>query len=245
MGFDLGNYHDFAINYKDPKSGDIAIGFFPEKRTLKSGRESGWYWNGRILIHYKEPLDRMAEFMLGFAEEKGIMPDYFLSVPQGTDKLVDRMNYILGGKQVQARKGAKVGHGDKRDAHFLGPVEEGDKVVVVEDVTTTGGSLTDQVAKCRLFKLNVIATICECNRMEKAARGTGDDRHDFDFGVSEYVRRATDGTAEHYALTTADRILPVAFERWVPGPNESKEKVAQIIKEEYKDHGIIAMNLKV
>lgn len=245
MPFDISNYHDFAINYKDPNTGDRAIGFFPKKRKLKSGRESGWYWNGRIFLHYRGPLDKMANFMLNFVADNDIMPDYFVSVPQGTDKLVDRMNYKLGGKQVQSRKVAKLSHGDKRDAHFIGPVEEGDKVVIVEDVTTTGGSLTNQVAKCRSFGLNVIATICECNRMEKAARGAGTDRHDFDFGVSEYVKRATEGSGEHYALTTADKIVPVAFKRWVPESGQSKADVAKIIRDEYEDHGIIAMDLKV
>ncbi len=243
MSFDQNAYHSFVLEYKSPK-GESVVGIFPKKRTLSSGRESFWYWNGRKLLDYKEPMVRLAEFILDFCEDNGIMPDYFLNVPEGVTKLTDHINMELGGKQAQVRAKPKE-HGDPRDAYFNGPVEEGDRVVIVEDVTTTGDSLAAVLEKCLDAGLNVIATICECNRMEKAARGKGDDRKDFDFGVAEYIAQIRNAGTRHYALTDATKILPVTFELWTPPEGVEKSFIAEELKKEYEDHGIVPMELEV
>lgn len=36
-------------------------------------------------------------------------------------------------------------HGDPKDKYFIGPAKENDRVIVIEDVTTTGGSLIDTI----------------------------------------------------------------------------------------------------
>lgn len=245
MKFDLDGYHKFILEYRGP-DGESVIGFYSEKRELASGRKSCWYFNGRLLLAYRSPLIKLSYFILEFCEEKGIMPDYFLNVPEGVNKLTDYLNIELGGKQVMVRAKPKE-HGDPRDAYFIGPVEEGDKIIVVEDVTTTGGSLVNVLKKCLESELNVIATLCECNRMEKAAEGKGKERKDFGFGVEEYVRRVAEeygaGT-RHYALTDASKILPIAFELCTPPEGVSKKDIAGKLKEEYEDHGIISMDLQ-
>jgi orotate phosphoribosyltransferase len=238
-GFDQEDYHDFVLNYKSSEGKNV-VGFFPEKRKLVSGRMSFWYWNGRILLDYKNPMDELANHILNFCDDNGIIPDYFVNVPEGVDKLTDYLNAELGGKQVQARAKSKE-HGDPRDAHFIGPVEKGDRVLIFEDVTTTGGSLINQMKKCLDSELDVIATLCECNRMEKAARGRGDERVDFDYGVSEAVSRLCPD-ARHYALTDATRIVPAAFELWTPPGGITKEFIANGLWEEYEDHGIVRIH---
>ena len=239
MAFDQGAYHDFVLNYQSPEGRNV-VGFFPDKRKLVSGRMSYWYWNGRILIDYKEPMDRLARFVLEFCEENGIMPDYFVNVPQGVDKLTGHLNAILGGKQVQARAKPKE-HGDPKDASFIGPVEEGDKVAIFEDVTTTGDSLVNTLYRCLDAGLDVIATVCECNRMEKAAKGRGDDRADFDVGVEEYVAGVDERGTRHHALTDATKIIPVAFRLWTPPEGVEREVIARGLREEYEDHGVVSM----
>lgn len=244
MGFDLAEYQDFVLNYKSPDGRDV-VGFFPDKRELVSGRESFWYWNGRILIGYKEPLDKLAKFILAYCEDKGIMPDYFVNVPEGVDILTDYLNAELGGKQVKMRANPKIGHGDPKDAYFIGPVEEGDKTVLLEDVTTTGGSVVSRLADCIEAKLNVLGTLCECNRMEKAARGRKAERVDFDMSVSDYVASILDAGTVHYSLTDAEKILPAAFKLWTPPEGVTKKFIADGLREEYKDHGIVPMELEV
>ena len=241
-GFDQEAYHQFVLNYRSPK-GESVVGFCPKKRKLASGRTSFWYWNGRILLDYKDPMGRLAGYILKFCEDKDIMPDYFVNVPEGVNKLTDYLNAELGGKQVQARAKPKA-YGDPRDAHFIGPVERGDRIVIVEDVTTTGGSLINQIKKCLDSELNVIAAVCECNRMEKAAKGRGDERVDFDYGVAEAVSRLGSGV-KYYALTDASKIIPAAFKLWTPSEGVMKEFIANGLREEYKDHGIIKIELEV
>ncbi|MBL7206241.1 MAG: hypothetical protein ISS36_01440 [Candidatus Aenigmarchaeota archaeon] len=241
--FDQDAYHDFVLDYKSPE-GKGVVGFFPEKRKLASGRESGWYWNGRVLLAYERPLLKLADFVLSYCQGNGIMPDYFLNVPEGVNMLTNHLNIELGGRQVMVRANPKT-HGDPMDAQFIGPAEKGDKVVIVEDVTTTGGSLMGTLTRCLDANLDVIATLCECNRMECAAEGKGEERVDFDFSVAEYVSRARHRGVQHHALTDAEKIVPAAFELWTPEEDGLKEEIAQVLKEEYEDHGIIPMELEV
>lgn len=252
MEFDLAEYQDFVLNYKSPDGRNV-IGFFPEKRELVSGRESFWYWNGRILLDYGNPMDKLAKFILDYCEDNNIMPDYFVNVPEGVDKLTDYLNKILGkklnselgGKQVKMRANPKTGHGDPKDAYFIGPVEAGDKAVLLEDVTTTGGSVVKRLADCIEAKLNVLGTLCECNRMEKAAKGRKAERVDFDMSVSDYVASILDAGTVHYSLTDAEKILPVAFKLWTPPAGIKKAEIAAGLKAEFEDHGIVPMELEI
>ncbi|MFH1364681.1 MAG: hypothetical protein ABIH52_03405 [Candidatus Aenigmatarchaeota archaeon] len=242
MTFDQESYHDFVLKYRSPDGKDV-VGFFPDKRTLVSGRESFWYWNGRILLDYKEPMDTLAHHILNYCDEHGITPDYFVNVPEGVNKLTDYLNAMIGGKQVQMRAKPKT-HGDPRDANFLGPVIQGDRVVLLEDVTTTGGSLIGVLEKLYESELNILGTLCECNRMELAARGRGAEREDFDIGVNEYVTSIRDKGTQHHALTDATKILPVAFKLWTPPEGVRKADIAQGLYEEYQDHGIVDIDLR-
>lgn len=240
--FDQEGYHNFVLGYVSPEGRNV-VGFFPEKKKLASGRMSHWYWNGRILLDYHDPLEGIGESIETYCKDKGITPDYFLNVPEGVDKLTDYLNFHSCEKQVKARANSKA-HGDPRDAHFIGPVEKGDKVVVIEDVTTTGGSLIKQIQKYLDAELDVIAIVCECNRMELAAEGKGDERRDFDYGVAEAISRLDPGI-EYHALTDATRIIPAAFKLWTPPVGVTKEFIASGLREEYEDHGIVSMELDV
>jgi len=239
MAFDRGAYHDFVLEYRSPEGKNV-VGFFPEKRKLASGRMSYWYWNGRILLDYKSPIERLGRFIMDFCEENGIVPDYFVNVPEGVNKMTDHLNMVLGGKQVQARAKPKE-HGDPKDANFNGPVKEGDRVVVFEDVTTTGDSLVNTLYRCLDAGLDVIATVCECNRMEKAAKGKGDDRADFDVGVVEYVAGIDERGTRHYGLTDAGLIVPKALKVWTPPEGVERRAIVGGLKGEYEDHGVISM----
>ncbi|MBI5347566.1 MAG: hypothetical protein HZB66_03075 [Candidatus Aenigmarchaeota archaeon] len=236
--FDQQEYHDFILNHVGVK-GERVIGFYPQQTELASGRMSYWYWNGRVLLDYARPLETLSCYILNFCTENNISPDYFMNVPEGVNKLTDRLNFVLGGKQVQMRAKPKE-RGPPRDANFIGPVEAGDRVVIFEDVTTTGESLAKVLEKCLDFGLDVIATLCECNRMEQAATGRKANRVDLGYGVDKYIAGIG---ATHYSLTDATKIIPAAFELWTPPRGVKKALIAEGLKEEYQDHGIVPMDL--
>jgi orotate phosphoribosyltransferase len=235
MVFTKDDYNVFAT-----KCG--VVGFFPSKRTLASGRESHWYWNGRRFSDYGINLDALVEYILGFCKDDGLRPDYFVNVPEGVNIVTCALNRDLGGKQVMARAKPKE-HGDPKDRLFIGDVKEGDRVIVFEDVTTTGQSLYEEIKKCREAGLEVIATLCECNRMERAAKGKGEERADMNIGVAVYIER--EFGIPHYSMTDATSILPVAFGLWSPPEGVSKRSIADGLRAEYEDHGIVPMELEV
>jgi orotate phosphoribosyltransferase len=168
--FNQDEYNKFLIE-------NNVIGFFAEPITLKSGRISHWYVNCRNLLDRVGVMDRLVDFVLAFADEKNISADYFYGVPEGATKLGVVLNYKKGKLNNNDNQALIIGrgkpkeHGDPKDKYFIGPAQEGDKVIVVEDVTTTGGSLIDTIKHLRESNIEVIAAIGLVNRMEKRDDG--------------------------------------------------------------------------
>ena len=79
--------------------------------------------------------------------------------------------------------------------------------------------------------------MCECNRLERAR---DDNDNELDWGVEEAVTKLTVGKTRHYSLTTAEEILPLAYEILGPG-----ERIAKEIEKEYKKHGVPGVNIKL
>lgn len=227
--FDQEAYNNFCI-----KMG--AVGFFPEGKRLASGIISAWYFNGRRLADYVRDEEKTATFFLDYLDEIGIKPDYFIGVPDGATKVTMTLNKRLGmdTKDMQVRKDVKE-YGDKADKYFIGPAEKGDIAVLIEDATTTGTSLITHLNKCREHGLIIPATMCECNRLEKARDKNGKE---LDYGVEDAVRIITGGKTSHHSLTTAKDILPLAYEILDPG-----KEIAKAIEKEYKEHGIVDIKL--
>ena len=168
--FNQEEYNKFLIE-------NNVIGFFAEPITLKSGRISHWYVNCRNLLDRVGVMDKLVDFVLAFADEKGISADYFYGVPEGATKLGVILNYKKGKLDNNENQALIIGrgkpkeHGDPKDKYFIGPAQEGDKVIVIEDVTTTGGSLIDTIRHLQESNIEVIAAIGLVNRMEKRDDG--------------------------------------------------------------------------
>ncbi|MCX8147090.1 MAG: hypothetical protein N3D84_01335, partial [Candidatus Woesearchaeota archaeon] len=138
MAFDQKRFDEMIIK-------NSVVGIKLEPFKLKSGRLSHWYANCRILSDSYSLIDQTASFVVDFIKDKGIKCDYVYGVPAGATKLAVVINYKLGQHNPQQKivigREVPKDHGDPRDRYFIGPVKEGDKVAVLEDVTTTGGSL--------------------------------------------------------------------------------------------------------
>ncbi|MCA9264938.1 MAG: orotate phosphoribosyltransferase, partial [Planctomycetales bacterium] len=69
------------------------------------------------------------------------------------------------------RKEAKE-HGKGRVVE--GPVQPGERVMIVEDVVTTGGSSLKAIAHCQEFGLNVVGVLAIIDRLEGGAQAFAD-----------------------------------------------------------------------
>jgi orotate phosphoribosyltransferase len=157
-GFNQEEYNKFLIE-------NNVIGFFEEPVTLKSGRISNWYANCRYLLDEVGVIDKVTDFVLAFSDDKGISADYFYGVPEGATKLAVILNYKKGkldnneNQVLVIGRGKPKEHGAPKDRYFIGPVKERDKVIVIEDVTTTGGSLIDTIKHLQESSIEVVAAI--------------------------------------------------------------------------------------
>lgn len=185
------------------------IGFFPEGRTLKSGRFSYWYANCRNLASRAGLLDKTADFIIAFLKSRGLECDYVYGVPAGVTALATIVNYkrgMSGAPQhpvVIGREKPKA-HGDPRDRYFIGPVKRGDRVVVIEDVTTTGGSMLEALAALAEAGVEVKAVVAIVDRMEIRDDGKT---------VAQCVEEEG---AKYFSLTNAEQVIPLAIAKTRP-----------------------------
>lgn len=184
------------------------IGFFPGGRTLKSGRLSYWYANCRRLTDLQWLASEFGEMVQSHVVKTfGMGFDYVYGVPEGATKLAmatNMLNVNPDTKMVMGRAKPKE-HGDPSDKYFIGPLEEGDRVVVLEDVTTTGGSLVGAMKQLREAKVKIIGVVAVVNRDERNKDGRS---------VPELIRE--EFGCPYTAMFSAREILPFAIEHMKP-----------------------------
>lgn len=165
MTFNQEEYNQFLLEKG-------VVGFFEEPITLKSGRISNWYANFRSSTATVGDLDRLATQVLAFIKDKGLEFDYFLGVPDGMTPLGMILNYKRATKQnnpehpIILLRHTPKDHGDPKDRYSVGPLNPGAKVIVIEDITTTGGSLISTLERLKDIGIVVVAAISLFNRME-------------------------------------------------------------------------------
>ncbi|MEE8417852.1 MAG: orotate phosphoribosyltransferase [candidate division Zixibacteria bacterium] len=129
--------------------------------TLASGQKSTYYINGKLATLDSEGLNLMAEIMLDMLEDTEI--DAIGGPTLGADPMIGAVIALAHnrGRKLTGfivRKESKD-HGTK--SLVEGPVAKGMKVVIIEDVATTGGSATKAIeaaraAGCEIVKVMVI-----------------------------------------------------------------------------------------
>lgn len=219
--FDQKAFVDFLI-------AEDVVGFFEAPVTLKSGRTSHWYVNWRKVSNDVFALDQLASFLINFVHDVRLNPDCFFGVPEGATKLGILATYkwatvsplfSQGSHPFPMGRAAPKTHGDSRDRFFVGSPRG--NVVVVEDVTTTGGSLLATVETLSQIDCNIIAAIGCTNRMERRDDGKS---------VAEALQ---DRRVPYYALSEATDFLPQAFRKLNPG-----KKIGRAVEEECARHGL-------
>lgn len=132
--------------------------------TLKSGKKSNWYLDCRRVTLSPEGLSLIVDCL--YALLWGADFDVIGGPCVGADPIVGAYVVQHDVRGCLIRKEEKD-HG-KADL-VIGPVKAGDRVVIVEDVTTTGGSLMRAVDIVQAMGCSVIQAISVVDRMEGAA----------------------------------------------------------------------------
>ena len=136
--------------------------------TLASGRESDLYIDARLTTMSPEGLTLIGPAGLAAIEAAGWAADAVGGLTLGADPVSYAVSYAsaLAGRPLRAftvRKEAKA-HGTGRLVE--GPFREGDRVVVVEDVVTTGGSALRAAEALRAAGATILGVLALVDREE-------------------------------------------------------------------------------
>ncbi|MFX1418344.1 MAG: hypothetical protein ACFE9N_05425 [Promethearchaeota archaeon] len=222
MKWDQESFNEFILKHN-------VIGFFEKPIKLKSGRLSYWYVNWRNIASDVFLLDKLTDYVISFIENLGLKPKCIYGVPEGATKLgiltqykwaKKQKSYGYGSHPLSMGRGKQKEHGDPKDQIFLG-LPKGE-VIILEDVTTTGGSLVDTIQKLKEININIIAVIGVTNRNEI---------RDDEMSVKEFI---STHNLQYYAMSNAIDLLPSL--------NMNKD-IAEHIIDYFKKYGIRQIKL--
>ncbi len=226
MSFSQDEYNQFILENK-------VIGFFKEPITLKSGRTSHFYINFRTVTEDAFLTEKLADFIISYTQYRGFSPDCFYGVPEGATKVAivtqykwanSHPEYGPGSHTLPMGRGKPKQHGKVEDRIYLGAPCE--KTIVIEDVTTTGGSLLQTVGTLAESEVEIIAALGLSNRMEVRDDG-------------KTVEEALKGKGVTYlALSNALDLLPKAYAQIAPGKD-----VGRAIECEFEKYGASKIKL--
>jgi orotate phosphoribosyltransferase len=144
--------------------------------TLASGRKSNYYINGKLSTLDARGAYLVARTFLAMIGDD--VPDAVGGLTLGADPIIGSMLSLAGLEDLQlkgfiVRKAAKD-HGTK--VQVEGPLSGGEKVVIVEDVVTTGGSSMKAVKAveemgCKVTRVLAIVDREEGGKENLAAEG--------------------------------------------------------------------------
>lgn len=137
---------------------------------LVSGAMSRFYFNCKRVTLDPEGQVLIGQLVFDLVKDLGIQGIGGLTL--GADPIANAVAYTswLRGKPIQAfvvRKAPKE-HGIP--ARLEGNVREGDRVVVVDDVITTGGSTLQAIRACKASGLQVLRAVVLVDRQEMNGR---------------------------------------------------------------------------
>ena len=225
MNFSASDFNSFIVE-------NNVIGFFEKPITLKSGRISNWYVNWRTVAEDAFLTEQLVKFVLAFTEQQinsKIIerPDCFYGVPEGATKLGILSQYLWAKSSPNYAKGSHIipmgrakpkEHGAPKDKYYVGAPRG--KTIVLEDVTTTGGSLIDTIDKLIEAGVDVIAAYGLTHRMELR-----DDRTPVATEIAK--RKSASGPVKYLPLSNALELLPLIIAKQQP----SSELQQSIIRE--------------
>ena len=136
-------------------AGALQFGTF----TLASGRTSPYYVDIKKAVTRPDLLRTIAGGMAPYARDV----DRIAGVELGAVPIAAAIGLVSGKPYVMVRKSAKE-HGTKHE--FEGDLNRGDRVLFVEDVVTTGGTLRAAIERMRGHGALIEDCVCVVDREE-------------------------------------------------------------------------------
>ena len=201
--------------------------------TLKSGRKSPFFMNAGAYVTGSQ-LKRLGEYYAKaihstYGDDFDVLfgPAY-KGIPLG---VVTAIAYSeLYGKEVRYcsdRKEAKDHGADK--GNFLGSeLKDGDRVIMIEDVTTSGKSMEETVPKVKgAANVEIVGLMVSLNRME---RGKGDK------SALEEIQETYGFPAN--AIVTMEDVITYLYNRPCQGKIQIDDKMKAVIDAYYEEYGV-------
>ena len=139
--------------------------------TLKSGRKSKWYCVGRNLTFRGDCIELVGHAIvdaLNAKDEKLLEFDAVGGSVVVAISVAMSVASVTGKNAFAVRKEAKA-HGDSSSL-IAGPLEAGQKVLIVEDTVTTGGSLMESVKAVQNMGCEIVAVAALLDRGGEIAK---------------------------------------------------------------------------
>jgi orotate phosphoribosyltransferase len=156
--------------------------------TLASGKKSTYYVNSKKVLFHAEAISLLGEVLYDATKDLNFQAIGGLEVgaiPMAAAALTafHRSGRTLEGFFVRKREKE---HGSKERVE--GQVKAGDRVVVIDDVLTTGGSVIQAIEAVEAIGAQVVRVVCICDRLQGAREALA--KYDFrplftirDFGI--------------------------------------------------------------
>ncbi len=134
--------------------------------TLASGKKASFYLDCRQVTLHPQGANLIAAGILDLL--KGRLPDAVGGMAIGADPITAAVITVAGQRNIPlrgfiVRKESKA-HGKGKDVE--GPVYAGDRVVIVEDTVTTGGSSLRAIERAEAAGLQVQEVVAIIDRLE-------------------------------------------------------------------------------
>jgi len=170
--------------------------------TYASGRKGPIYCDNRLLLSYPSQREKIVDAFLKLVKEKKLEFDIIAGVATGAIAWATFLAEKLKKPLIYVRSSAK-GHG--KGNQIEGKLEEGSKVLVVEDLVNTGGSSVDACSAVQL-ETDVVACVSIVS-----------------YGFDEAAKKFVSAKIPLYSLTNFDEIVSVASEMKYINAEEKKE----------------------
>jgi orotate phosphoribosyltransferase len=158
--------------------------------TLASGKTSSYYINSKKVLFHGEAVALLGELLYQTTSDLPIQAVGGLEVGAIPMAAAAAMRYHQHGRSIEGffvRKEAK-GHGAKQRVE--GEVKSGDRIAIIDDVLTTGGSVLQAIAEVEKIGATVLRVVCVVDRLQGAREALAG--YDFrplftirDFGIEQ------------------------------------------------------------
>jgi len=169
-GENVMNQQQTFENYKETlRQLIIRKAYFREKITLSSGKTSDYYIDARRVTLYSEGAFLCARLILDLLKETPF--DAIGGPTLGADPMIGAINCLShqAGKPLNTfiiRKTPKA-HGKQQQVE--GPLlDKGSRVVLIDDVATTGAAFVHSMDVLRSMDIKVVKAVCIVDRQEGA-----------------------------------------------------------------------------